>query len=152
MNAKSLAIIALVLWAATAGFIGFKFVSGSTVVGTDGREAIELDPGERDFILAEMRGFLVAIQEIIAAVNEGDMEAIKKTTYGVGHAEVEGVPPETMLKLPLAFKQLGFSTHDGFDEIGLASEIGPEAVLEGLEDNLSKCISCHEGYRFTTNE
>ncbi len=149
MSTKFFAIIAIVLWVATAAFVGFKFISGTTVTATDGREAIVLETSERDFILAEMRGFLVAVQEIISAANDNDMSAVKETAHRVGRAEVESVPPETMLKLPMAFKQLGMSTHDGFDEVGLAAEIGPEAVLESLEANLGKCISCHEAYSFS---
>ena len=152
MSSKSIATIAIVLWVATAAFIGFKFINGTTVTATDGREAIVLEPSERDFILTEMRGFLLAVQEIISAANENDMSAVKETAHRVGRAEVESVPPETMLKLPMAFKQLGMSTHTGFDEIGLAAEIGPKAVLESLDTNLSKCISCHETYRFTVNK
>ncbi|MDH5772069.1 MAG: hypothetical protein OEY84_02935 [Rhodospirillaceae bacterium] len=151
MNAKYLAITAIVLWVGTAAFVGFKFISGTTVTATDGRQAIVLEPAERDFILGEMRGFLVAVQEIISAANQNNMDSVKETAHRVGRAEVEGVPPETMLKLPMAFKQLGMSTHEGFDEVGLAAEIGPEAVMEALDTNLGKCIACHESYRLTVS-
>ena len=149
MNAKTLSIIAIVLWVASAGFIGFKFVTGSTVTSVDGREAIVLLPTERNLILSEMRGMLVAVQEIISAVNEGDMAAVKETTHRVGMAEAEAVPAELMLKLPLPFKKLGRATHAGFDEVGLAAEMGGEAVLESLVDNMAKCIACHESYLLT---
>ena len=147
MNTKALAIAAILLWVASAAFIGFKFIKGSTVTAVDGREAIVLMPAERDLILGEMRGMLAAVQEIISAVNAGDMDAVKAVTHRVGMAEVEGVPPETMLKLPMAFKRLGRSTHAGFDEVGLAADMGSEAVLEMLEENMAKCVACHEAYR-----
>lgn len=149
MNAKKLSIIAIVLWVASAGFIGFKFVTGNTVTSVDGRQAIVLLPSERALILSEMRGMLVAVQEIISAANEGDVAAIKETAHRVGTAEEEGVPAELMLKLPLAFKKLGHSTHAGFDEVGLAAEMGSEAALESLADNMAKCIACHESYLLT---
>ncbi len=152
MNVKTLASIAIVLWAVTVVFVGYRFMAGNTITATDGREAIVLESSERDFILAEMRGFLVAVQEIIEAANENDMAAVKATAHRVGRAEVEGVPPETMLKLPMAFKQLGMSTHDGFDEITLAADIGPEAVTQALSANLGKCIACHESYSLTTGK
>jgi len=147
MNAKTLSIIAIVLWVASASFIGFKFVTGSTVTSVDGREAIVLLPSERN--LSEVRGMLVAVQEIISAVNEGDMAAVKETTHRVGLAEVEAVPAELMLKLPLPFKKLGRGTHAGFDEVGLAAEMGGEAVLESLVDHMAQCIACHESYLLT---
>ena len=152
MNTKALAIIAILLWASSAAIVGFKFISGTTVTSEDGREAIVLEPAERDFILAEMRGFLVAVQEIISDANDGDMDEVKKTAHRVGVAEIESVPANTMLKLPMAFKQLGMSTHEGFDEVGQATEFGSKAVLEAVEANMGNCIACHETYRFTTAE
>lgn len=146
MNAKTLAILALALWAGSAAFVGFKFMTGSTLAGADGREAIVLNAGERDFILEEMRGMLIAVQEILAAVNANDMEGVKTIAHRVGIAEVDSVAPETMLKLPMAFKRLGRSTHEGFDEVGIAAEFGGDAVLQALEVNLNKCVACHEAY------
>lgn len=149
MNTKTIAIAAIVLWVASAAFVGFKFIKGSTVTAVDGREAIVLLPAERDLVLTEMRGLLIAVQEVISAVNAGDMEAVKVSAHRVGMAEAGNTPPGLVLKLPMAFKTLGFSTHEGFDEVALAAEIGPEAVLESLEENMSKCVACHEKYRLT---
>lgn len=147
MNAKTLAIVALLLWVASAAFVGFKFVTGSTVTAEDGREAIQLTPSERNLVLGEMRALLAAVQEIIAAVNAGDMNAVKESAHRVGMAEAGAAPAGLVLKLPMAFKTLGFSTHEGFDEVALAAEIGAEAVLAGLETNLAKCVACHAAYR-----
>jgi len=149
MTPKTVAVLAIALWAVTAAAVGFKFVQGSTVEAADGREAIVLTAGERDFILAEMRGMLAAVQEIVAAVNAGDTEAVQRTAHRVGVAEVEGVPPATMLKLPMVFKQLGRATHAGFDDIALAAEVGPGAALALLEENLARCVGCHEAYSLT---
>lgn len=126
MNTKMLATVAIVLWLASAGFVGFKFMTGTTVETTDGREAIVLSAGERDFVLNEMRGMLAGVQEIIAAANANDMEALQETALRVGTAEVEGVPVETMMKLPMEFKKLGRATHVGFDEVAQASEFAPK--------------------------
>lgn len=150
MNTKTLAAIAIVLWVASAAFVGFKFVSGSTVATADGREAVVLSAPERDLILAEMRGMLAAVQEIIGAVNEDDMAAVQETAHRVGLAEVEGVPAQLMLKLPIDFKQLGRATHAGFDAVGLAADFDGAQVLEKLEENLGRCVACHEAYQLTT--
>lgn len=149
MNTNKLAVIAIILWVGSAAFVGFKFVTGTTVTATDGRDAIVMTAGERNLVLGEMRGLLNAVQEVIAAVNAGDMEAVKESALLVGMADAGNAPQELILKLPLDFKQLGFSTHEGFDKIALAAEIGPEAVLESLEENMVKCIACHEAYRIT---
>ena len=147
MTARTIAIVAILLWVASAAFVGFKFIKGSTVTAEDGREAIQLTADERNLVLGEMRGLLTAVQEIIAAVNAGDMKAVKESAHRVGMAEAGAAPAGLVLKLPMAFKTLGFSTHEGFDEVALAAEIGAEAVLESLETNLAKCVACHEAYR-----
>ena len=149
MKTKTLAVIAIILWVGSAAFVGFKFVTGTTVTATDGRDAIVMTAGERNLVLGEMRGLLNAVQEIIAAVNAGDMEAVKESALLVGMADAGNAPQELILKLPLDFKQLGFSTHEGFDKVALAAEIGPEAVLESLEENMVRCIACHEAYRLS---
>jgi len=149
MTTKNFALIAILLWAVSAAFIGFKFVAGTTVTADDGRESVALTASERSFVLSEMRGMLAAVQEIIGAVNAGDLAQVKTITHKVGMAEVQAAPMPVMLKLPLAFKQLGLSTHEGFDEIGAAADISGEAVFQKLEDNLSKCVACHASYQFT---
>lgn len=148
MNTRTIAISAIVLWGVSVAVVAYKFVNGSTVTGSDGREIIQLDTSERTLVLGEMRGLLMAVQEIIAAVNAGDMDAVKASAHRVGSAEVGNTPPGLMLKFPIAFKTLGLATHDGFDEIAVAAESGPQAVLESLEENMGKCVACHEAYRF----
>ena len=152
MSTKNIAILAIVLWVATAAFVGFKFISGQTIQAEDGREAIVLTSGERNFVLAEMRTMLAAVQEIISAANQGDMAAIKKIAHDVGIAEAQGVPVQTMMKLPLGFKQLGRATHVGFDEVGLAADMGPELVMETLEENLGRCVGCHELFQLVAKD
>ena len=149
MTTKTLAIVAILLWVASAAFVGYKIMTGSTVTSEDGREAIQLTTSERNLVLGEMRALLAAVQEIVAAVNADDMNAVKESAHRVGMAEVGSTPPGLVLKLPMEFKTLGFSTHEGFDEVALAAEIGVEAVLESLEANLSKCVACHAAYRLS---
>ncbi|MDH5748346.1 MAG: hypothetical protein OEY85_03450 [Rhodospirillales bacterium] len=152
MKPKTLAITAILLWAISAAFVGFTYVKGTTVTAVDDREAVVLEPAELDFVLVEMRGFLAAVQEIIAAANTGDMDAARKTSKSFGLALANTTPPETVKKLPKAFKQLAFSTHEGFDEVSLAADMGSEAVMEALEGTLSVCVSCHEVFRFTLSK
>lgn len=55
---EKLGLIAIVLWAITAGVFGYFFVRGWTSVSTDGRAAIHLAASERDLVLGEMRQML----------------------------------------------------------------------------------------------
>lgn len=152
MSAKTLSIIAIVLWVGTAGFAAKMFITGDTVATDDGREAIILDAGERDFILAEMRGMLMGVQEILSAANAGDMVEVAAVAKLRGMQEAQTVPVATMLKLPMPFKQLGNGTHKLFDNLGQNSEMGKEQVLEDLEGLMGNCISCHEMYKLVSAE
>ncbi|PCI39117.1 MAG: hypothetical protein COB46_09610 [Rhodospirillaceae bacterium] len=152
MSTKNFAILAIVLWVASAAFLGFKFITGETIKAEDGREAIVLTSAERVFILDEMRNMLEAVQEIISAVNEDDMDAVRKIAHDAGMAEARKVPVATMLKLPLGFKQLGGATHKGFDEIGLAADMGGELVMERLEENLGNCVGCHKIFQLVAKD
>ena len=149
MSTKTIAIAAIVLWAASAAFVGYKFLAGSTVQADDGREASVLTQSEKDLILTEKRGMLSAVRDTIAAANSGDMDADKEATHRVGMDETQQVPPQLILKLPLDFKQLGFAAHAGFDEVSQAAETGSAAVLGKLAENMARCVSCHDAYKLT---
>jgi hypothetical protein len=147
---RRLAIAALLLWAATVSTLALLFVRGSTMPATDGRTAIRLSAGERDFVLGEMRGMLAAIQQITAALAEGDTTKAGEAAAAVGLKAAHGVPPTLMAKLPLDFKRAGIGTHQGFDDFAAAAERGAgAAALTGrLAQQMNACVGCHAGYRF----
>ena len=141
--------IAVVLLAICAGLV-FKFMfQGATEVASDGRTAIVLNAAEKDLVLLEMRGFLKAVQAATAAVAKGDMDAAAKAAKTVGMAAQQGVPGSLMGKLPLAFKKMGFDTHQKFDQLALdAEQMGDaETSLQQLGTLMENCVACHDLYR-----
>jgi len=122
---------------------------GNTVASEDGRTAIVVTEGERQLLLAEMRGFLEAIQAITQAAGNDDMATIATVARSVGSASTNEVPVALMGKLPLEFKTLGFSTHNLFDELAMNSEdIGDASIMmTGVGNLLQNCTSCHAGYK-----
>ena len=52
-------------------------------------------------------------------------------------------------KLPLAFKQLGFATHQAFDDIAtMARErVEPRAIQKKLAETMNNCIVCHATFQ-----
>ena len=138
-----------VLLAAVLALVYMFVIRGAVEDSDDGRTAILLLPGERNLVLAEMRGFLESVQEIIEAVTENDMQAIAKSTHNVGMANAQGVPASLMGKLPLEFKKLGMATHQAFDDLGMeASDMGDGAlVMKKLGKLLQNCTACHASYR-----
>lgn len=128
----------------------YKFmVQGSTVAASDGRNALMLEPVERDLVLAEMRAFLTSVQQITQGVSAQDMKLIAEAGRKVGTAAAQEVPASLMGKLPLEFKKLGFDTHSKFDELALdAEQVGDSAhSLQQLSTLMNNCLACHQTYR-----
>ena len=149
MRSSKLAIIALLLWLATVAVFAWFFIRGITVEGSDGRTAIVLQPAERDLVLSEMRGLLIATQQILEGANQGDMQRIVKAARAAGMAGAADVNPALMAKLPVEFKQLGMSVHQEMDDIAKAAEIGksPAEILQMASHTLNKCVACHAAWQ-----
>lgn len=143
--------IAIGLWIVGATVLGWFFVKGATMPGSDGRTEIALAPAERDRILAEMRQLLKGIQGIVTAANEQDAKGVETAARAVGMGMAVDVEPVIMMKLPLPFKQMGMSVHRDFDAIadGIAqAEVGAQ-TLQRLSSIISRCTTCHDLYRFS---
>ncbi|MGH8735365.1 MAG: hypothetical protein ACREVB_16900 [Burkholderiales bacterium] len=122
-----------------------------------GREAVALEPAERDFVLAEMRQFVQAIRGIIEGVADNDMKAVAAAARAVG-VQVQrsqiSVPGSAAAgvarKVPAGFRTLGLATHTAFDEMALHAEQSGarDQLLAALADNLRRCVACHAAYRF----
>ncbi|HEY9051525.1 MAG TPA: hypothetical protein VIQ03_08280 [Gammaproteobacteria bacterium] len=128
----------------------YKFiVVGEVVDASDGRQAIVLQPAERDFVLAEMRLFLTSVQAINQAVVDGNPEQIASAAKMVGAAAQQTVPPALISKLPLEFKKQGFDTHQKFDLLAMdAEQIGDGMhSLKQLAELMQNCVACHAMYR-----
>lgn len=130
--------------------MSYKFVlTGAVEPSTDGREAIVLEEAERNLVLAEMRMFLSSVQKITAGVAKEDMEVVIKAAREVGFAAQQEVPGALMKKLPLAFKKLGFDTHQKFDALAQdAEDLGdPQHALQQLSMLMNNCVGCHSAYQ-----
>ncbi len=130
--------------------MAYKFiVVGSVEQATDGRLSLQLEPAEKDLVMAEMRAFLVTVQQINEGVVQDDMKKVADAARKVGRAAQEAVPVSLMGKLPLEFKKLGFDTHTKFDSLALdAEQFGDkDQTLGALSELMQNCISCHAGYR-----
>lgn len=115
----------------------------------DGRAVLELTPGERAMILEEMRMFLGGVQKMTDALGRQDMPAVAGAARGLGQKMVHEVPPALRAKLPLEFRQLGFSVHRDFDQIALDAESMRDVShsLGQLSATLQKCVACHASYQ-----
>ena len=149
MKSNLLAKIALLLWVVTIAVFAWFFIRGNTTAGTDGRTAVVLQPGERDFVMKEMRGLLAATQEIMEGANQNDAPRIVKAARGAGMAGAADVNPALMVKLPVEFKKLAMGMHGDMDEIAKAGESGKPApeLLKMTSNALQKCVACHAAWQ-----
>ncbi len=145
-NVKVLWLIILLLLA-LSGYLINKFVSGSVVVDADNRISVILNAEERNYLLSEMRQFLVEIQSVSKAITANDAEAVATRAQKAG---VMGAMPGTIMqKIPLEMKKLGFDTHNKFTAIAESAKskdlLLARKQLDTLMDN---CIACHATYRY----
>ena len=147
---KRLFIAAIALWLVTVATAATLFVRGQTAPGGDGRTAILLTVAERDFVLAEMRAMLGAVQGVAEAIAAGDTAAAAKAAGAAGISFEHSVPMTLMGKLPLEFKRQGMAMHAGFDEIAAAAAKGEAApaLTARLAGQLNLCLGCHQSFRF----
>ncbi len=146
MKSSKLAQAAILLWLISFTVFAWFFVRGNTTAGSDGRTAIVLQPAERDLVLSEMRGLLVAAQGIVAAASNSDMQQAGMAAGKAGMAAAADVNPALMAKLPLEFKRLGMSVHHDMDEIAWIAGEGKTSagdILKMTAVTMNKCIACH---------
>lgn len=152
---KWVCVLAIALWVVLVAALGWLFVRGTTVPSSDGRTEILLALAERDLILAEMRGLLLAIDGILNGLSGQDRSAMKarvvESARAAGMQMAADNSPLLMAKLPLAFKQMGMSVHRDFDEIATRAEQGAEApeILRALSSITNRCTACHTIFRLS---
>lgn len=146
---KTLSILAIVLWLAGAGFVGFRMIRGNVSGVEDGRVVIQIKPEERDFVLTEMRMLLSSIQGISSGLAEQNTDRIIEAAQMSGMKMAADVNPALMMKLPMDFKTKGMEVHSEFDAFAL--EMGkdprPEKAIQFLDAQLKRCVACHSSYK-----
>jgi hypothetical protein len=135
---------------AVSATLSYQFIiKGDTEIASDGRTIILLEESERAFFLNEMRGFLIAVQQIIDGIEKDDMKQIAESARKVGTIGFASVPKSIIGKLPLATKKMGLATHTAFDQMAMDAEslADKEHTLSQLNQILSTCTACHSLYR-----
>jgi len=155
MNWRVLGLGALILWVITLGIIIGLFVQGQTRPGIDHRTEIVLAEVERDMVLAEMRQLLKAVHAVVTVLGSPDQnfKAAEGAARAAGMQMAADVNPAIMVKLPLAFKQMGMSIHKDMDHLadGIAQGESSVQILNRLSSMTARCTACHDMYRFATH-
>jgi len=124
----------------------------SPAVAEDDREAIAVSAAQRDFMMAEMREFLVVVQDIVLGMAEGDMPAVAEAAHSMRMGQGGGQGMGMGRVLPLEFRQMARGTHMAFEELAQAAEFGAEGVLADLGTLMSNCTGCHATYKLVVNK
>ncbi len=132
------------------GLIYFFVFKGSTVhsQGQETRTTITMPKEHADFTLAEMRGFLESVQQINEGILTKNAKKIIAAGQKSGGSVIAHAPQGFLKRLPMPFKQLGFSTHDIFDEIAesASNNFDAQQSQKQLNKLLNNCIACHQSY------
>ena len=77
------------------------------------------------------------------------MSDVAELAFTNGMHEVELVPPQVLMKLPMEFKQIGFDIHKRFDALSKQAKEGvtPAQVNDALADVMNGCAACHSSYQ-----
>lgn len=126
------------------------FIKGDTVKGQDGRTAIKISADNKEFVLAEMRGFLESIQQINEGIANNDSQKIINAATKSGAERIGDAPQGLFKSLPLGFKSLGLDTHAKFDALAKAMQknYNQQEAQKEVSQILSNCTACHRAYKF----
>ncbi len=129
-------------------------IKGTTYQEKDGRTAIEMTEGNKEFVLAEMRGFLESVQKINQGILENDANLISEAGKKSGGSVIAHAPKGLMKTLPSGFKELGFSTHDLFDILAntTPTNFDKTTTQNQLNQLLNNCVACHKTYKISVNK
>jgi len=123
----------------------------------DNRTPINVSADRHEQLLAEMRGFLIAINGIVSGLANDDMESIVKVARANGRMRMRQDRINSGRRgrgfdAPQGFQMMGQTLHGKFDEIALdAEQMGdPQQTLEQLAATTDLCTACHASYRFVS--
>lgn len=134
------------------GLVYFFVFKGDIAKTNDARTAINITPQNREFVLAEMRGFLESIKSINEGIMDNNPEKIIAAGTKAGTGVIEDAPAGLMRTLPLPFKSLGLGTHEKFDAIAkMAREnYKQQEAQKQVTSILTNCTACHASFKFQT--
>jgi len=123
----------------------------------DNRELVEMPPMMQENMLANMRSHLVALNEIFAALAEGNIDQateVAEAKLGMSSMELHGsahIAPYMPKEMAAIGAQL-HSTASRFVIVAQDAELNPSKeaqreIYKALAEMTVQCNACHQGYR-----
>lgn len=95
-----------------------------------------------------MRDHLAVVQEIIAALSQGDFDGVAKASARIESSEQMRQMCSHMGQGAPGFTDMALNFHRTADTIGIAARKRDQvAVLKTLSATVNTCVKCHETYR-----
>jgi len=149
---KTLPILLAISLVINAAMIYLFILKGEAYKSDDGRVEIKMSRDNQEFVLDEMRDFLESVQKINNGILNNDATKIIEAGKTSGGSVIDHAPKGLLKTLPVGFKELGFATHDIFDDITESAEnnFNARESQKQLNTLLNNCITCHRAYKLET--
>lgn len=117
---------------------------------TDSRRMVELPEMMQNHMLANMRDHLVAINEILINVANGNLDKaaeIAESRLGMSSLELHGASHMARF-MPEDMREAGTNMHKAASRFALVAQEGEVLpAYKALSEVTSACVTCHAGYR-----
>ena len=116
----------------------------------DSRKLVQLPEMMQQHMMSNMRDHLVAINEILIKMANGDFDkAAEVAEYRLGMSSLKSHGASHMAKfMPEGMRQAGTAMHKAASRFALKAQ--EEEILpayNALSEVTSACVACHSGYR-----
>ena len=124
--------------------------SSTSITAEETRQLVQLPEMMQQHMMSNMRDHLVAINEILINMVNGEPEKaaeIAESRLGMSSLELHGA--NHMAKfMPKGMRQAGTSMHRAASRFALTAQEGEVLpAYKALSEVSSACVACHSGYR-----
>ena len=118
-------------------------------VDVDTRRGIVTLPWERTLILRNMRQYLAGLQELTAAVANGDMKTATEAARSMGSVNLYDIKLKFANTTAVEFHEIAFEVHKDFDRAAADAEAKKDGMLllKQVSTIMKRCTYCHETFR-----
>jgi hypothetical protein len=133
-----------------AALILLTYSYSVSMADNDARRLVQLPEMMQQHMMSNMRDHLVAINEILISMTNGDFEkSAEVAEYRLGMSSLESHGASHMAKfMPEGMRQAGTAMHKAASRFALKAQ--EEEVLpayNALSEVTTACVACHSGYR-----
>ena len=129
----------------------FFYQGEKVIIKKDSRSEIKMTKENREYVMAEMRGFLESVQKINDGIAKNDPNMVAGVGEQSGACKINTIPQGLVRSLPYEFKQMGFHTHELFDVMSKMAKqkYDRQEIQVKMNELLNNCVACHQTYKIT---